>query len=300
LTDICKYKLLSPKSAGESEDLVAEKSVEEGQRRIQALLADWLRMENVVVLTAAGCSVGAGGRLMAGPVSSNLECLVLDVVEQCPISADARALISWKRKNDFGKGNFEDWLSYLFNASGITKPVHSPIKAVTWKGEVAATDGGTKEPEPSEADAEALRGYIEKAIFAECALELDRKEVTGGTGSVSSGHIPFLAKLIARDTNLGRTHLFTLNYDTLFEQAMEELGIQYFDGFSGKANSRFDPAVYGLDVYYPGDVAEGRVRRFDKFLQFYKLHGSIHWSIDADGAYRARHIGLNFSAVRAF
>jgi hypothetical protein len=103
--------------------------------------------------------------------------------------------------------------------------------------------------------------FIEKSIFAECALELDRKEVTGGTGSVSSGHIPFLAKLIARDTNLGRTHLFTLNYDTLFEQAMEELGIQYFDGFSGKANSRFDPAVYGLDVYYPGDVAEGRVRR---------------------------------------
>jgi hypothetical protein len=295
LTDICKYKLLSPKSAGESEDLVAEKSVEEGQRRIQALLADWLRMENVVVLTAAGCSVGAGGRLMTGPASSNLECLVLDAVEQCPISADARALMSWKRKNDFGKGNFEDWLSYLFNASGITKPVHSPIKAVTWKGEVAATGGGTKEPELSEADAEALRGYIEKAIFAECALELDRKEVTGGTGSVSSGHIPFLAKLIARDTNLGRTHLFTLNYDTLFEQAMEELGIQYFDGFSGKANSRFDPAVYGLDVYYPGDVAEGRVRRFDKFLQFYKLHGSIHWSIDADGAYRARHIGLNFS-----
>jgi hypothetical protein len=166
LTDICKYKLLSPKSAGESEDLVAEKSVEEGQRRIQALLADWLRMENVVVLTAAGCSVGAGGRLMTGPAGSNLECLVLDAVEECAISADARALISWKRKNDFGKGNFEDWLSYLFNASGITKSVHSPIKAVTWKGEVPTTGGGTKDPELSEADAEALRGYISKRLFS--------------------------------------------------------------------------------------------------------------------------------------
>jgi hypothetical protein len=64
--------------------------------------------------------------------------------------------------------------------------------------------------------------------------------------------------------------------------------------FPVKANSRFDPAVYGLDIYYPGDVAEGRVRRFDKFLQFYKLHGSIHWSMDADGGYHARHIGLEF------
>lgn len=137
-------------------------------------------------------------------------------------------------------------------------------------------------------DENALRSCIEKAIFAECALEIDRHEITAGTGT-TSGHIPFLAKLIARDTKLGRTHLFTLNYDTLFEQAMEELGIQYFDGFSGKANSRFDPAVYGLDIYYPGDVAEGRVRRFDKFLQFYKLHGSIHWSVDEDGVFRVRH-----------
>jgi hypothetical protein len=219
--------------------LVADKTVEEGQRRIQALLADWLRMENVVVLTAAGCSVGAGGRLMTAPAENNLECLVLDAVEQCPLSAAARALISWKRNNDFGKGNFEDWLSYLFNASGMTKAAHSPIEGVTWKGEVAVPGDGMRAPELSEIDERALRAFTEKAIFAECALELDRREMTGGAGSTSSGHIPFLAKLIARDTNLGRTHLFTLNYDTLFEQAMEELGIQYFDGFSGKGEFAF-------------------------------------------------------------
>ncbi|UYH52092.1 SIR2 family protein [Candidatus Kirkpatrickella diaphorinae] len=113
----------------------------------------------------------------------------------------------------------------------------------------------------------------------------------------TSGHIPFLAKLAARDSNLGRTHFFTLNYDTLYEQAMEELGIQYFDGFSGKSNARFDPAVYGLDIYYPGDVAEGRVRRFDKFLHFYKLHGSIHWFPDPSGDMRARHHDLEFAAT---
>ena len=44
---------------------------------------------------------------------------------------------------------------------------------------------------------------------------------------------------------------------------------------------------------------EGRVRRFDKFLQFYKLHGSIHWSVDADGIYRARHASLaSYKAYR--
>ena len=113
-----------------------------------------------------------------------------------------------------------------------------------------------------------------------------------------SPHLAFLAKLVARDSNLGRAHLFTLNYDTLFEQASELLGIQYFDGFSGRADARFDPSVYGLDIYYPGEVSEGRVRRFDKFLHFYKLHGSIHWHL-RDEELRARHPDLNaFSGYR--
>lgn len=295
----CRYKLLSPDSAGESADLLAGKNSEDGLRRIQALLADWLRMENVVVLTAAGCSVGAGGRLMAGPAANNLECLVLDAVEKCPLSDDAIAIIAWKKANGFGAGGFEDWLSYLFNASGLTNSEESPVASVTWKrGESTKGEGASQEDGPlvlSEDDERTLCRYIEKAIYAECALQIDRAELTAETPSSSSGHIPFLAKLIARDTNLGRTHLFTLNYDTLFEQALEELGIQYFDGFSGKTTARFDPAVYGLDIYYPGDVAEGRVRRFDKFIQYYKLHGSLHWFVDHDGTYRARHRDLSFA-----
>lgn len=291
MTDLTPYQLISPVSAGESEDLLAGKSKEDGLRRIQALLADWLRMENVVVLTAAGTSVGAGGRLMAGPAQNNLECLVLDALEHCPLTVEAKQVLAWKKANDFGQGNFEQWLGYVFNASALNTAPKSPIASVKWKDNTTLT-----------ADGEAgLRKYLERAIFAECALELDRSELSQtGSGHATSGHIPFLAKLIARDATLGRTHLFTLNYDTLFEQAMEELGIQYFDGFSGKANSRFDPAVYGLDVYYPGDVAEGRVRRFDKFLQFYKLHGSIHWRLDEHGRFRAQHQDISFAkAYRA-
>lgn len=281
-----KYQLISPVSAGETSDLLAGKSNEDGVRRVQALLADWLRMENVIVLTAAGCSFSAGGRLMAGPKSTNLECLVLDAVEKCELSAEARSILEWKKGQwpqgtTQGPNDFEKWLSYLFNASSLTSEENSPIQSVQWKNNVSLSDD----------DETQLRSYIEDAIFRECALELDDRELSVAGGQ-SSGHIPFLAKLIARDTSLGRTHLFTLNYDTLFEQAMEELGIQYFDGFSGKANSRFDPSVYGLDIYYPGDVTEGRVRRFDKFLQFYKLHGSIHWYQDKEGRFRTRHRDL--------
>lgn len=91
MTELCRYKLLSPLSAGESEDLLVGKSPADGMRRVQALLADRLRMENVVVLTAAGTSVSAGGRLMAGRRANNLECLVLDAVQQCTLAEDAEA-----------------------------------------------------------------------------------------------------------------------------------------------------------------------------------------------------------------
>ena len=177
MTSLCKYKLLSPDSAGESKDLIAGKNPEDGLRRIQALLAEWLRMENVVILTAAGSSVGAGGRLMAGPAKNNLECLVLDAVEHCGLSKNAKAVIEWKKSNGFGEGNFEEWLSYLFNASGMVATDGSPIHSVSWKGKNAS--GDEEKFQLSSDDEETLRNFIEKAIYAECALELDRAELTG-------------------------------------------------------------------------------------------------------------------------
>jgi hypothetical protein len=174
------------------------------------------------------------------------------------------------------------------NAYFIGSAPSSPFSGVRWKGSTS----------PTLAELELFIGNIGKAIFAECALALPDTGPSAVVAEDIAPHLAFLSKLVARDSNLGRAHLFTLNYDTLFEQALELLGIQYFDGFTGRADARFDPSVYGLDVYYPGEVAEGRVRRFDKFLHFYKLHGSIHWQV-RDGELRARHPDLrDFNTYR--
>jgi len=53
---------------------------------------------------------------------------------------------------------------------------------------------------------------------------------------------------------------------------------------SGRTDPSFDPTGYGLDIYFPGDVSEGRVRRFDRFLHLYKLHGSINWVVNSEPA----------------
>lgn len=273
-----EYRLIGPSDSGEVSDLLAGRSVKESKHRLQALIAEWLRMENLVVLTGSGTSVTSGGKTMA-----NLERAVLETVKCTKdLPAHAAAVIKGRQEEDEKKkSGFEDWLSFLANANYLGTTAASPFSGVKWKG---AAD-------PTQADLATLVARIGKAIFAECALSLPEAPSTAaGSGDIAP-HLSFLAKLVARESNLGRAHLFTLNYDTLFEQALELLGIQYFDGFTGRADARFDPSVYGLDVYYPGEVAEGRVRRFDKFVHLYKLHGSIHWQVRSDDL-RARHPDL--------
>jgi hypothetical protein len=281
-----KYQLIGPSEDGLINDLLAEMSAKDARQRLQALIAEWLRMENLVVLAGAGASVSAGGKTMA-----NLENDVLSTIKKVPgLPPSIGAVIDARRTAPPTGGaknlGFEDWLSYLVNASFIGSAPSSPFSGVHWRAN----------ENPTQKELSSFIANIGSAILAECALSLPESESPATTPHEAAPHLAFLAKLVARGSNLGRAHLFTLNYDTLFEQALELLGIQYFDGFTGRADARFDPSVYGLDIYYPGEVSEGRVRRFDKFLHLYKLHGSIHWQV-RDGELRARHPDLRDSTA---
>jgi hypothetical protein len=279
---LTEYQLIGLSVDGKINNLLSGLSASEGRQRLQALIAEWLRMENLVILTGSGTSVSSGGKTM-----NTLENAVLTTIKSFPqiptsINAiiDAR-VVSSSADCSTSKLGFEDWLSYLVNAKYLGSDPSSPFTGVQWRGLT----------NPTQTELSWFVQKIGQAIFAECALILPDTGSCAAALSDITPHLAFLAKLIARDSNLGRAHLFTLNYDTLFEQALELLGIQYFDGFTGRADARFDPSVYGLDIYYPGEITEGRVRRFDKFLHFYKLHGSIHWEMRGNEL-RARHPDL--------
>lgn len=273
-----EYQLIGLTEGGDVGDLLADLDQKHGRVRLQALISEWLRMENLVVLTGSGTSVSAGGKTMA-----NLEKDVFATIEKLSDLPASISPIIEARKSAVKAANaigFEAWLSFVANALAVAETSGAPFSAVTWPST----------PTPT---VDALRGFVDRlriAIFAECALSLPDTGFATSAAEIAP-QLAFLSKLVARDSNLGRTHLFTLNYDTLFEQALELLGVQYFDGFTGRASARFDPSVYGLDIYYPGEVAEGRVRRFDKFLHFYKLHGSVHW-FEHGNEMRARHPDL--------
>lgn len=90
-------------------------------------------------------------------------------------------------------------------------------------------------------------------------------------------HKHFLKSLLQRPLNLKRANIFTINYDLAFERSFDELGIHYIDGFVGFHNRVFRPEVYEYDLYYPGSTTEGKVRRIERVVRYFKLHGSISW-----------------------
>ncbi|AVQ14880.1 hypothetical protein C7Y58_05135 [Fusobacterium nucleatum subsp. nucleatum ATCC 25586] len=90
-------------------------------------------------------------------------------------------------------------------------------------------------------------------------------------------HKSLLTSLLQRPLNLRRTNIFTLNYDLAFEYACDELGIEYINGFVGFNERNFRPEVYNYDFFFPGDTTEGKVRRIERVIKYYKLHGSLNW-----------------------
>ena len=73
--DTIDYQLIGLVEDGGTGDLLAELDQKQGRVRLQALISEWLRMENLVVLTGSGTSVSAGGKTMA-----NLEAAVLETI----------------------------------------------------------------------------------------------------------------------------------------------------------------------------------------------------------------------------
>jgi SIR2-like domain len=265
-----KYRLLDATGRDQLRD------AQDAHRRLQALIANWLRMENVVCLLGAGTCVTEA---IGGKTIGQLEDAVLSIVgEKWKDSQPIKNLIEARQeeKTESGSLGFEQWLSVMSNISSLLAQKGTPVQSVSFK-----VDG------IEVADLDRLLKDIEASVYGLCSLELN------APADQPSGHHAFFGKLIARDPSLGRSQIFTLNYDTVIEQALDHLGIFYFDGFSGRVEPKFDPTCYGLDLYFPGDVSEGRVRRFDRFVHLYKLHGSVHWIRSPDGRITARQPDLS-------
>ncbi len=202
-----------------------------------------IRAENLIVLTGAGSSKECGGPSMAD--------LWKITSEDTSIIDDwSKLLTSAGYKPEVGQENLEELLSNLQTINHAHKI----------------------NPSSGEDFSEVIK-KIEGKILVECQkVTIDEK----------ASHVRFLTRVLkGRSISNPRLKVFTLNYDTAFEQAGDKIGAVVIDGFLFSSNKSFRSTEFDLDI-----VQRERSRIhyeenfYNKVFQLYKIHGSINWTSD--------------------
>lgn len=217
------------------------------------------QFENLIILTGAGSSVGIGKDIQAGEhiivrKGKLLAHLWDDVKEQITEEVLYKfcELVKYEDIDDEGLHYIKN-LEKLLSLANIAKKyvVHIP-----------------KEGEKI-IDIEETIEKIEKIIKINCSLKLPE----------DAPHSLFIEKITKRKVTLPRAKVFTLNYDTLFEQAGRKKNFTIIDGFSFSHPRTFSGRNFDLDIVSRNS---SRVKEEDNFVQkvfhLYKPHGSVDWT----------------------
>lgn len=98
----------------------------------------------------------------------------------------------------------------------------------------------------------------------------------------------FLLTFASRTATRERLHIFTTNYDRLIEYGCDLLGLRVLDRFVGRLNPVFRASRLGIDMHYNPPGIRGEPRYLEGVVRLTKLHGSIDWRQEREGAGVAR------------
>jgi SIR2-like domain len=252
---------------------------------IRIRLGTLLKVDNVSLLLGAGASKPAGGPLL-GSVPLALEKILLEegiandqVREWLDVFYSAVAVVAdepslvpvgqegiLERSANLGAAqplpaNCELVLSNLYAWS---QAFPSPTTQLAL--------AGSSRPVLRQSDVCDCMRRLTDALVAQCILPS-----ATASGDSLVHHRDLLKRLLTRPLTLKRVNVFTLNYDTLVEQASDAEGAVLLDGFVGTMQRVFRPESYDHDLYFPAETTEGRVHRLDRVIHLYKLHGSVSW-----------------------
>jgi len=224
--------------------------------------APWLKLFYAAVQTIASVEVhqqaGMRAKLLESLAKTPLDITRREAeLEDCQVPDDASNDISAKQCHRYLLPiNFERFLAALY---GWDAALRSGISKLQLGGDLPVAGNALDD----------LIRKLKTELVATCTLP--KHDVAPTT------HERLLRKLMTRPEKLRRANLFTLNYDTLLEQAADAAGVILLDGFVGSIRRVFHPESFGFDFYFPGSTTEGRVHRLDRVAHLYKLHGSINW-----------------------
>jgi hypothetical protein len=205
------------------------------------------QFENLIVLTGAGSSKDVGGKLLTE---------LWDETSNILGEENLKKLCKLSHYNDKEKkdGAYVKNLEKLLSLANAAKEYVSDEK-----GEI---------------DIYVCIEKIQKLIKEKCELVLPD----------NSPHEIFLEKITKRKVTLPRAKIFTLNYDTLFEQASRKRNFTVIDGFSFSFPRYFSGRNFDYDIVLRD---KSRVKEEDNFItrvfHLYKPHGSVDWERLKDG-----------------
>ncbi|MBB5637034.1 hypothetical protein HDE68_002947 [Pedobacter cryoconitis] len=201
-------------------------------------------IENLVVLSGAGSSVGIGkdnlGLTMAG---------LWDKMDE----VDKPCLERLIKETKYAAVNDKDEIDYT--------SLNKDLEALLTK---AGMKNAVEENVQLNTDIITAR----KIIAQYCNLILPD----------DAPHSTFLNRVVLRPQKFSRVKIFTLNYDTLFEQAAAKEKFTVIDGFTFSSPRTFN------GKYFDYDIIETRHNRQDKkdstiskLFYLFKMHGSLNW-----------------------
>lgn len=136
-------------------------------------------------------------------------------------------------------------------------------------------------------EASIKNDYFKKGILGNLGF-IDSKKIinTADFENTSKNYQEFLIALnvilLRRRSNLiGRqVNLFTTNIDLFLDRTLEEMGLEYNDGFLGKLQAVFSTSNYRKSVFQKSPHYENKAEL--PLFNLFKLHGSVTWKQDND------------------
>lgn len=262
----------------ETRQYTDEKAATEAYKRLGDKFKEWMLPENLVILTGAGTSIISGsdnmpiadqdGKKYAGKTVGDIWATVKISASDVDIDSILKQFDFYdpKGKKENSKFNLEQLLSLIENfITANSNFTEASVKKLV-------------------DDCRKLKDAITETLKQECKLYLHD----------AAPHPQFLRTLLAaRKRAQTRLRLFTLNYDTLFEQSAENINATIIDGFSFTRKPVFNGANFDLDI-----VRREKSRIFhqenfeEKVFHLYKLHGSLDWEASNDQIVRLQDFAM--------
>ena len=236
---------------------IVELDSKEEQEKLRQRIRQYLELRQVSLLIGNGASIPAGA-----PVISSAVNVVDKILDSAHETLPEKSAVAFNFVKEVflldGKLGLEDFLGALYHLIAAREKANDPRVEMVFNKKFDIN--WIKDVE----------SHLKQWLFNECSSFCNK-------ATALNDHRELFRRLLLRSTSLPRLKIFTTNYDTLIEKTLDQLGIAYFDGFTGTIHRQFRSESYHYDLYFPGETTEGRINRVDRVAHLYKLHGSITW-----------------------